>query len=326
MTHKGPIPFQFHFEREQGLYRESKERAEATAESSTPEEALQTERQKAALYKLKQDEFIKTMYGMEVPEFRSHFEYHYHGDYTDEEKAIFEMRQENDLMVICGYLDCTLPKELIKMYICPTRKVKQILDPHHSPSRASYRSDTHSIYRVWDKDFKTASFPHEITHAIAHLWGTPYLFTTTIDTATQGALEITTSMVSTSFLQEGLAIATDELAFGYKHAIAGARCWQLEHMQKFLATKSPLPSLLEMQHFTTFADLPNEISIPIAVTWTMFLMERFGLKTYKAYYVAMTESLTTSEMQSVTSRIFATSFHELYESWRSWVLSQTLSI
>lgn len=114
------------------------------------------------------------------------------------------------LKKICQFLktDSGSVKE-INFKIFDSREGKQEADPNHSISRASPRFDEMTIYRVWATE-DDLSYPHEITHLIAHTWTKPYIMTEELDTAFRTKITKTFEMVSTSFMQEGLAIAIND--------------------------------------------------------------------------------------------------------------------
>jgi hypothetical protein len=284
----------------------------------SPEETLSYERQKAALYNLKQDEWIKSLYGMEVDTSLNHFYIIYEPGYTDDEKMAFQMQQENDLMVICGFLKQPLPSKQINMYVSPTKEKKQLADPQHSISRASFRSTNFTIYRVWDKSKEMASYPHETVHAITHLWANPYSFPVQLDAADGEVISVVIPMVSTSFMQEGLAIAVDELAFGRKLREGERMLWADEYMVNLIKKGSTLPYLGELMLFEGFCAHPNDIAVPMAVSWTKHLLATHGLEVYKKLYIELGELQSKEQIEHKVKEILGVS---LMSSQANWVAS-----
>src|SRR3990167_11531375 len=140
----------------------------------------------------------------------------FHGTYSEKDIRLFQDAQNSDLVEICRYLktDTNLLKN-IRFEIFDTREKKQKADPNHSVSRASARFDEMAVYRFWLPK-NDPHFPHETTHLVSHTWTKPYLLTEELDTAYGTKIKKTFEMVSTSFMQEGLAIAVDDIVFSRK--------------------------------------------------------------------------------------------------------------
>lgn len=133
--------------------------------------------------------------------------------YSDIDRNRFALAQKSDFSKLCFYLkspQASIPQ--IAYHIFNTKDGKQQADPNHSISKASARLKELAIYRFWDPK-ENPSFPHEITHLIAHTWSAPYVFNVELDTADGQKVVRDIDMVSTSFMQEGLAIAVDEILF-----------------------------------------------------------------------------------------------------------------
>lgn len=317
-----PIPFQFHFEREQGLYREGKERP--TESPVDAEAAAQMERKKAALYWLKQQEWTRALYGAdEVAHITAdHFQIFFEPGYTNDEKASFQAQQVNDYMVVSSFLH-TLPQDKpIKMYVYLTREAKSQNDPLHTISRASYRSLTHSIYRVWDRSKDSASFPHEIVHAVTQHWGKPYPFSFICDTADGKEIRLTVPCVSLSFLEEGIAIATDELAFYRKLREGEEMLWPDEYVQRMIVGGVPIPPLTSMLKFDDFCAHDNVVAVPMAASWTKYLLTQMTMEQYRELFVSMRENMSISELEAV---FLLKTGVTLADSQNAWIRSITPS-
>jgi hypothetical protein len=314
-TKHKPIPFLFHFEREQGLNREGKERP--TESPVDAEAAAQIERRKAALYWLKHQEWTRALYGAdEVAHISAdHFQIFFESGYTNDEKATFLAQQVNDYMVVCGFLQ-TLPQDKpIKMYVYLTREAKSQNDPLHTVSRASYRSLTHSIYRVWDRSKDSASFPHEIVHAVTQFWGKPYPFSFINDTADGKEIRLTVPCVSLSFLEEGIAIAADELAFYRKLREGEEMLWPDEYVQRMLVNGVPIPPLASMLKFDDFCAHDNVVAVPMAASWTKYLLTQMTMDKYKELYVSMRENMSIPELESVFLQKTGVSLEDSQKAW-----------
>jgi hypothetical protein len=317
----GDIPYQFHFEREQGLGN-AEGRAERAAESGagiSEEEANAIARQKAALFNLKNRDWINSLYGNEINDgiLKDHFDIHYFGDYTEEEKTSFKLKQEYDLNVICGYLESDFPKKKISMYVYKTAKAKKEADPNHSVSRASFRSQEFRIYRVWGEEMPDPSFPHETVHAITHTWTTPYQWSLTVDTYDGKEQQISIPMESTSFMQEGLAITVEELAFGRKLREKDELMFPDEYIKKYLQQNVDLPLIKDLVLFDGFCDHDAVIVVPMAASFTKFLIENFKLALFKKFYLVITENMTTEEIDKHAFKIFGENLVNLQKKWIS---------
>jgi len=123
--------------------------------------------------------------------------YNFQGDFSQEEKSLFQKIQLENLDKICHYLQVNLNNSpQIKYYVFNTRQGKIDADPNHSVSKAVARYNENAIYRFWDK-IEDPSFPHELTHLIAHHFSTPYRLHTEVDQANGEKLIIDIDMVST---------------------------------------------------------------------------------------------------------------------------------
>lgn len=239
--------------------------------------------------------------------------FNFHGNYSSEEKKRFEIAQEEDLKKICEYLDTNSGKlENIKFEIFDTRGGKQDSDPHHSISRASARFSEMTVYRFWSPT-DDPHFPHETTHLVAHIWAEPYLLETELDTWDGKKIKKTVDMVSTSFMQEGLAIAVDDIVFGRKLVEDGelkyADDWCREQIDQILSVKKVI-------NLNGFGSLPNKIVVPFAASISKFLLKKFGVDKYKQMYTRLKETSSPEENVRIIEECYRLSGQELLERWK----------
>lgn len=238
--------------------------------------------------------------------------YNFHGNYSDENRNLFRSSQEEDTIKICNYLKT--PRSLvqnIKFEVFDTREGKQNADPNHSISRASTRFDEMAIYRFW-LPTDDPHFPHEITHLVAHVWSKPYILETELDTWDNKKIKRNIEMVSTSFMQEGLAIAVDDIIFGRKLVEEGEfkfiDDWCREQLDK-------MPSLAQCINMDGFGSFDNKLIVPFAASFSKFLLIEYGLEQYKKMYVAVKEVLLPAENIQIIQKIYQASEDLLLKSW-----------
>lgn len=239
--------------------------------------------------------------------------YSFHGIYTQNEIQQFETVQNDDLRKICFYLQ-TIPSDIagIQYEVFDTREKKQQADPNHSVSRASARFSEYAVYRMWIPT-DDPSFPHELVHLVAHRWAKPYLFETELDTADGRVIKKVIEMVSTSFMQEGLAIAVDEILFVNKLTEKGVSKWVDEFCKD---QKNMLPhSLADVINLDGFSSLPNEVVIPFTGSFSKFLIAQYGITKYKLAYCGIKETLTPKENVAILENIYGSREKDLLDTW-----------
>jgi hypothetical protein len=240
----------------------------------------------------------------------------FNGSYLADSMELFKSAQREDLIRITNILKTPLKDiEEIKFEVFDTREGKQEGDPHHSISRASARFAERTIYRFWDSnDDPDPHYPHEITHLVAHTWSEPYIFTTTLDTAQGEEIVREVEMLSTSFFQEGLAIAVDEIEFKRKLFEEGERKypdeWCKENIDK-------IPTLRECINFEGFGSFENKIVVPFAASLAKFLLTRYGINKFKKMYVGIKETNSPQINVRAIEKIYALSENELLKAWRN---------
>lgn len=244
--------------------------------------------------------------------------YNFHGSYNPEDRRIFQKAQEDDLDRICKYFQTESGKlRMITFEVFDTREGKQIHDPHHSISRASARYKEMTIYRYWLYE-EDPHFPHEITHLIAHTWAKPYLWEVELDTWDDRKINKTIEMVSTSFMQEGLAIAVDDIAFGRKLLEVG----ELNYIDDWCKNQLNLMpgSLSQVINIAGFGNFPNKIVVPFAASFSKFLLNS-GIDKYRQMYISLREIDSTEVNVTHIEKVYKKSEKELLNEWRNNLLN-----
>lgn len=238
----------------------------------------------------------------------------FHGAFTDDEKERFAFVQKRDLEKIAVYLQTDRSFLAGMRYkVFSTRESKQEADPQHSISRASARFKEFAIYRYWQPE-DDPSFPHEMTHLVAHRWAVPYQFTTQLDTADGNVITQTLDMVSTSFMQEGLAIAVDDILF-QRMLTEGQVTKTVDTFCRDQRDAMPT-SLQSVINFAGFGSLPNEVVVPFSASLSKFLLAKYGLETYKKLYTAVKEVHASEENIAIIEATLHTSEQDLLHEWR----------
>lgn len=237
----------------------------------------------------------------------------FHGTYSGENKLRFFTTQEADLKRIYQYL-MTDPKVLqgMRHEVFDSREGKQQADPNHSISRASARFQEFTLYRYWIPT-DDPSFPHELTHLVAHRWTTPYQWTTILDTADGQQIEKTLDMVSTSFMQEGLAIAIDDIVFG-KGLLEEGEVKPIDDWCREQTADMPT-SLVSVINMAGFSSMQNKVVVPFSASFSKFLLQVYGVERYKQMYTQLKETNTPEENVGILEHVYGLSEKELLASW-----------
>lgn len=239
--------------------------------------------------------------------------YKFQGNYSNKDINKFKDAQEEDLVKISNYLQTENNKlKRIAFAVFDTRESKQTYDPYHSISRASARFNEMKIYRCWLPS-ENPHYPHEITHLVAHTWTKPYLLKTELDTAYGTKITKEIEMLSTSFMQEGLAVAVDDMLFNKK---------LLEEEKKYVddwckkqINKMPT-NIHSVINIDGFNSLPNKIVIPFSASLSKFLIKKFGLDTYKKMYIKIKESFTPERNIKIIEKEYQQSEKDLINNWK----------
>jgi hypothetical protein len=246
--------------------------------------------------------------------------FNFHGLYTDDDKNRFRLAQEEDKSRICNYLKTDEGKVAdIRFEVFDTRESKQATDPHHSISRASARFNENTLYRVWIPN-DDPHFPHEITHLIAHTWAKPYVLTEELDTAYNTKIKKTFEMVSTSFMQEGLAIAVDDIVFQRKLLEEGESKYIDDWCREQLA-KMP-PTLEQVINLDGFGSIENKVVVPFAASVSKYLLQKFGVDRYKRMYIRLMETNSPSENIGIIEEVYQLSGKQILSQWRKSTASK----
>jgi len=248
-------------------------------------------------------------------------QFNFHGDYSQQDKKLFINAQKVDLKKICHYLETDISLvQKICFEIFDTREGKQDADPNHSISRASARFKEMTVYRFWSPK-EDPHFPHEITHLVAHTWGKPYILDAELDTWDNKKLKKEIEMISTSFMQEGLAIAVDDIVFDRELMEDGelklVDKWckeQLGHMPENLS------SVINLDGFGSY---PNKIVVPFAASFSKFLLKNEGVEKYKKMYVQIKEILSPHKNVEVIEGVYMQTDEELLTAWKYLIPKST---
>lgn len=240
--------------------------------------------------------------------------YNFQGQYSEQDKSIFESAQKDDLEKICDYLKTNISLlDRITFKIFDIREGKQNADPNHSISRASARFEEMAIYRFWTPN-DDPHFPHEITHLVAHTWSKPCLLKTELDTWDNKKIKKTVEMVSTSFFQEGLAIAVDDIVFGRKLLEEG----KLKFIDEWCNDQiDKIPRISQCINLEGFSVMDNKVVVPFAASFSKFLLNVYGLDKYKSLYVSIRETASVKENVKTMEEAYVTSETELLQEWKS---------
>lgn len=234
------------------------------------------------------------------------------GDFSKDEQNLFKDVQLSDLEKICHYLQVDQQNlDQIKYFIFDTHQSKIDADPNHSISKAVARYNENAVFRFWDK-VEDPSFPHELTHLVAHHFTTPYQLLTEVDQADGKKLTIDIEMVSTSFMQEGLAIAVDDIVFKRKLK-ENEEFKFIDDWCKVQMGKMPKNLIEAMEGFDT---LPNQIIIPFTASFSKHLLIKFGIAKYKEVYIKQKETQTIAENIKVFEDVYNLNSTELLTKWK----------
>lgn len=240
--------------------------------------------------------------------------YKFRGSYSPKSIKKFQKAQEEDLTKVCKYLHTKNNKaNNISFAVFDTRESKQDSDPNHSISRASARFDEMKIYRYWLPD-EDPHYPHEIVHLVAHTWAKPYSLKIELDTAYGTKVTKKIEMLSTSFMQEGLAIAVDDIVFARKLLEEG----EMKHIDDWCREqidKIPV-NLRSVINIDGFGSLPNKTVVPFSASLSKFLLNEFGLNKYKKIYVKIKETLLPEENVRIIEKEYQQSEDKLINNWR----------
>ena len=240
--------------------------------------------------------------------------FNFHGKYGEKEKVSFQSAQEDDLSKICAHLKTNKsPLGKIRFEVFDTREGKQNADPNHSISRASARFNEMAIYRFWQSP-DDAHFPHEITHLVAHTWAKSYLLETELDTWDEKKIKRSIDMVSTSFFQEGLAIAIDDIVFKRKLLEEGQSRfiddWCRDQIDK-------MPKISQCINLEGFSAFDNKTVVPFAASLSKFLLNTYGLNKYKKLYVSVKEIDSVTENIKALEEVYGVLEADLLHDWKS---------
>lgn len=238
--------------------------------------------------------------------------YIFDSNYKEDEKQKFIYANNKDFDRLNRYFKDNHDLS-IKYFAFSTRENKYRNDPFHSISRASARWHVNSVYRYWEPS-DDPHFPHELVHIFAHQLDKPYTWETEFDTFDGEVFEVDLPMVSTSFLQEGLAVALDDILFHRKIYENGK--WEpleklVQNINKWdLITASIL-------NFEGFSEVPNNVSIPFAGYLSKYIIKNYSFEQFKRIYISVKEIISVEENAKVFKRILKEDFDSIVEQIKS---------
>ena len=241
----------------------------------------------------------------------------FRGVYSPEAQQRFIDAQYADTTEVCEFLEVTIKKTLkdLKLFVLvfDTQEKKKVADPFHVGGRASARFNEMELYRVWLQN-EDPHFPHELTHLIAHTWGEPYSWVVELkDSETGKKYQRATMMVSTSFFQEGLAIAVDELRF--------QRPWRDgkfadELCREYQEKIDEIQSLAQCVNFSDMNTFPDAMIMPFAGSFVKFLIQTFGMNVFRRIYTSVKETDQPRQNISEIEHACGMDEKELLRGWR----------
>ncbi|MFV1916977.1 MAG: hypothetical protein ACC618_00600 [Patescibacteria group bacterium] len=239
--------------------------------------------------------------------------YKFHGQYTEEDKKSFQKAQEEDIAKIIKYLNTGSTRlNKIQYKIYDSAKKKQTADPNHSISKASARYHEFAIYRFWTRK-EDPHFPHEITHLVTHTWARPYIWQVELDTADGKRVTKKIEMLSTSFIQEGLSIAVDDIVFRRKlldeEELKTIDDWCRSANQTF-------PELIDCINFEGFASFENKLIVPFSASLSKYLLVKFGLRKFKKMYTNLKETNSPPINISIIEGVYSMKADKLIKLWK----------
>lgn len=232
--------------------------------------------------------------------------YFFDSGFNEVEKELFIKANNEDYNILYNYFNFKT-KININYYVYSSREKKYINDPFHSISRASSRWHINSIYRYWEKD-EDAHFPHELIHLFAHNLSKAYKYNVDLDTYDNKIINIDLPMVSTSFMQEGLAIALEDMLFSRKIYEGGRR----EYLDILVSNIKDWDKINEdIINFEGFSKVENGISIPFTGYLTKYLINNYGLEKYIEIYITIKETNSVKENIEVFNKVTGKKYLQL---------------
>lgn len=247
-------------------------------------------------------------------------DFRFHGEYTEEERMSFSEAQQEDAVRIIGVL---YPGSEIKLKIAfevfDDSQEKQEADPLHSRGRAAARYREMTVYRVWNPK-EDPHFPHEITHLVAHTLAEPYEWEVELPGKDGEETTYKIDMLSTSFMQEGLAIALDEIQFKRLWKISDKEqsvdAWMKEHQDEM----EGITSLSNCINFEGFNSYEDSFIVPFSASLSKFLIERYGIELYKQMYSEIKETNLPADNVSIIETVYGRTEKELLLDWKESLL------
>lgn len=121
-------------------------------------------------------------------------------------------------------------------------------------------------------------------------------------------------MVSTSFMQEGLAIAVDDIVFHRKLLEEGENKfiddWCREQLAKMPST------LKQVINLDGFDSMENKVVVPFAASVSKYLLQKFGVDQYKEMYIRFMETASPLENIITLEEIYQLSEKQILDQWQ----------
>lgn len=243
------------------------------------------------------------------------FIFQFFGASPDEETIQeFIATQEADVATVRQFLGVDNDVGPYQFLLYPTLADKQAADPHHSTSRASARAGEQSIYRVFGPEMPEPSFPHELVHLVMHDNSPTYLWEVQLDNPDGSSHYEAVQMDSISFLQEGLAVTVDELAFGNKLYEAGeyrfADEWVRHNANEHTIAVS------DILHFDGLSEQNPVYATPVSASFCKYLITTYGMPLFLDLYRSCHENDTLEQTITEFHHNYGKGLVTLETEWR----------
>ena len=120
-------------------------------------------------------------------------------------------------------------------------------------------------------------------------------------------------MVSTSFMQEGLAMAVDEIVFNRKQPQKGVEGFADDLCRQRMGEMPK--SLNECINMDGFSSYPNEVILPFTASFSKYLLQRYGVGKYKEMYTKLKETNDPKENVQLIEDVYNVGEADLLQSW-----------
>jgi len=135
------------------------------------------------------------------------------------------------------------------------------------------------------------------------MWDTPYKWNATLTAPDTSEYQKEIGMVSTSFMQEGLAIAVDDIVFGRQlkedGTLKSIDDWCREQID--LVRRIDVVSVI---NFDGFCTMENKQVVPFSASFSKFLLNKYGLEKYKTMYVGVKEIISPEQNVQMVESVY----------------------